>query len=52
MKSIDCKMERIGWKDKVTNDQVLEIVKEKRTPIDVIRSRKKKWIGHVLTGNG
>ena len=35
-------MEKINWKDKVTNEQVLEIVKEKRTLIDVIGSRKKK----------
>ena len=27
-------------------------MKDKRTLIDVIRSRKKKWIGHVLRGNG
>ena len=61
MKSIDCKhlnemwiwrrMEKINWRDKITNEQVLGIVKEKRTLIDVIRSRKKKWIGHVLRGN-
>ena len=36
----------------MTNEQVLEIVKEKRTLKDVIRSRTKKWIGHVLRGNG
>ena len=46
------KMEKISWKDMMTNEQVLEIVKEKRTIKDVIRSRKKKWIGHVLRGNG
>ena len=45
-------MEKINWRDKITNEQVLEIVKEKRTLIDVRRSRKKKWIGHVLRGNG
>ena len=45
-------MEKISWKDKVRNEQVLEIVKEKTTLIDVIRSRKKKWIEHVLRGNG
>ena len=45
------RMEKINWRDKITNEQVLEIVKEKRTLIDVIRSRKKKWIGHVLRGN-
>ena len=27
-------------------------MKEKRTLIDVMRSRKKKWIGYVLRGNG
>ena len=27
-------------------------MKDKRTLIDIIRSRKKKWIGHVLRGNG
>ena len=31
-----------GQLDKVTNEQVLVIVKEKRTLIDVIRRRKKK----------
>ena len=36
------RMEKISWKDKVTNEHVLEIVKEKRTLIDAIRSRKKK----------
>ena len=46
------RMEKINWRDKITNEQVLEIVKDKRTLIDVIRSRKKKWIGHVLRGNG
>ena len=46
------RMETISWKDKVRNEQVLEIVKEKTTRIDVIRSRKKKWIEHVLRGNG
>ena len=45
------RMEKISWKDKVTNEQVSR-VKEKRTLTDVIRSRKKKWIGHVLRGNG
>ena len=46
------RMEKINWRDKITNEQVLEIVKDKRTLIDIIRSRKKKWIGHVLRGNG
>ena len=46
------RMEKINWRDKIINEQVLEIVKDKRTLIDVLRSRKKTWIGHVLRGNG
>ena len=46
------RMEKISWRDRVTNDQVLEMVEENRMIIDVIRSRKKKWIGHVLRGKG
>ena len=46
------RMEKKYWKDKMANEEIYEIVKGKRTLIDVIRSRKKKWIEHVLRGNG
>ena len=45
-------MEKKYWKDKMANEEIFEIVKGKTTLIDVIRSRKKKWIEHVLRGNG
>ena len=48
-------MEKISWKDKVTNEQVLEIVKEKEDANGrnkKKKSRKKKWIGDVLRENG
>ena len=41
-------MEKISWKDKKTNQQVLEIVGERRTLIETITGKKKKWIGHIL----
>ena len=41
-------MKRIQWSEKVTNEQVLERIGEKRTLLDIILHRKVNWIGHVL----
>jgi len=46
------RMEKISWKDKKTNEAVLEAVGEKRTLVNVVIGRKKNWIGHVLRGEG
>jgi hypothetical protein len=45
-------MERISWKDHVTNEAVLGIVGEHRCSVESIRNRKKEWIGHVVRGGG
>jgi len=42
-------MEKISWMDKVTNEDVLKKVNESKNMLNVIRQRKRKWIGgHVL----
>ena len=46
------KMEKISWKDKKTNEQVLNSVGEDRSLTDSILKRKKNWIGHVVRGEG
>ena len=46
------KMEKITWKDKMSNKQVLGMVEEKRTMMNVIMERKRKWIGHILRVDG
>ena len=46
------RMERVSWMDKITNEEILNKVGEKRQLISVIRNRKKNWIGHVLRGEG
>ena len=46
------RMERVSWKDKKTNEEVLKEVKEERCIIETILKRKKNWIGHILRGNG
>ena len=45
-------MEKVSWKDKVSNEEVLVRIGEKRMLIDTITERKKRWIGHVLRGGG
>ena len=44
-------MERISWRDKIKNSEVLEIIGEERTLIEKIIRRKKNWIGHILRGD-
>ena len=46
------RMEKISWTEKKTNESVMEMVGESQKLVDVIIRRKKKWIGHVLRGDG
>ena len=41
-------LENIKCSEKVTNEQVLDHIEEKRTLINNILSRKANWIGHIL----
>src|ERR1043165_9450291 len=43
-----CRMERISWAERRTNEEILQLVEEKRSLIGTIRGRQKKWIGHIL----
>ena len=45
-------MEKIRWTDKISNEEVLNRVGVERSLIVVLRNWKKKWIGHVLRGDG
>ena len=44
-------MEKIKWSEKVTNEQVLDHIGEKRTLLNNILGRKVNWIGHILRIN-
>ena len=46
------RMERVSWKDRKTNEEVLDMVGEKRSIVETITKRKKNWIGHRLRGEG
>jgi len=41
-------LEKISWKDKVTNVSALEKVDEERSMLNTIRQQKRRWLGQVL----
>ena len=45
------KMERVKWTDKIKNAVVLERVREGRMILELIRKRKRNWLGHWLIKN-
>ena len=45
------RMEKIQWPEKVTNEQVLDRIGEKRTLLNNILRKKANWIGHILRRN-
>ena len=44
-------MEKLKWPEKVTNEQVLERIGEKRTLLNDILRTKTNWTGHILRRN-
>ena len=44
-------MERVEWTDKIKNAVVLERVGEGRMMLELIRKRKRNWLGHWLRRN-
>ena|SRR6218665_834459 len=46
------KMEKISWRDMKTNEEVLQMVQEEISLIDVIWRRKKNWIGRKPSEGG
>ena len=43
--------EEIKWSEKVTNEEVLECVRDKRMLLNNILGRKANWIDHILRRN-
>jgi len=43
-------MEKVSWRDMKTNEEVLQMVQEEKSLMDVIWKMKKNWIGDILRG--
>ena len=46
------RMEKISWTEKISNEEVLRRIGEKRELMSLIRTRTRKWIGHSIRGEG
>ena len=46
------KILKISWAQKVTNQEILNMIYEERNVISNIHQRKHNWIGHVLRHDG
>ena len=45
------RMERVNWTDKIKSAVVLERVGEGRIMLELIRKKKRNWLGHWLRRN-
>ena len=45
------RLERVKWTDKIKNAVVLERVGEGRIMLELIKKRKRNWLGHWLRSN-
>ena len=45
------RMERVKWTDKIKNAVVLKRVGEARIIVELIKKRKRNWLGHWLRRN-
>jgi hypothetical protein len=45
------RIDKIGWTDRVRNEDVLRRVSEERNILHTIQRRKNNWIGHILRRN-
>ena len=43
-------MEKISWTEQISNE-VLKLVEEDRSLLTIIRTRRRNWMGHVMTGD-
>jgi len=39
---------KLSWTENRTNEEVLQTVETEREIMDTLRSRQKRWIGHIL----
>jgi len=42
------RMMKVSWKEHRTIEEVLQLVETEREVMDTLRSRQKRWIGHIL----
>jgi len=41
-------MIKVPWTEHKTNEEILQMVETERKIMDTVRSRQKRWLGHIL----
>ena len=39
---------KVRWSEHKTNEEILQVVETEREIMDTVRSRQKRWLGHIL----
>ena len=39
---------KVQWTEHKTNEEILQMVETERKIMDTVRSRQKRWLGHIL----
>jgi len=39
---------KVSWTEHKTNEEVLQMVDTKKEMMDTLKSRQKRWLGHIL----
>jgi len=39
---------KVSWTEHKINEEILQMVETDRKIIDTVRSRQKRWLGHIL----
>ena len=39
---------KVPWTEHKTNEEILKMVEAERKIMDTVRSRQKRWLGHIL----
>ena len=42
------RMMKVPWTEHKTNEEILQMVETERKIMDTVRSRQKRWLGHIL----
>ena len=42
------RMMKVPWTEHKTNEEILKMVETERKIMDTVRSRRKRWLGHIL----
>jgi len=42
---------KVPWTEHKTNEEIVEMVETEREIMDTVRSRQKRWLGHIMRHN-